>query len=233
MKHTLLMRLEGPMQSWGTQSRFKHRDSGFEPSKSGVLGILCAAMGWPRDENGEAYTRATHLRMGVRVDREGLLNRDFHTTANVPTADGRGTGTVTSQRYYLADASFVVGLEGDDEDLSLLADLNSALREPRWQLYLGRKSFPPARPVYMREGVVKDHMVEEALQLPAVAFRLGDHRPRFLRNVLETPSGEVVRIDQPVGPFSDRYCIPRRVTVVFRPIEDYAVVEDWLCTSQG
>ena len=46
----LLMRLAGPMQSWGTQSRFGHRDTGTEPSKSGVIGLLCAALGWPRDQ---------------------------------------------------------------------------------------------------------------------------------------------------------------------------------------
>ena len=46
----LLLRLAGPMQSWGTQSRFTHRDTDLEPSKSGVIGLLCAAMGKPRDD---------------------------------------------------------------------------------------------------------------------------------------------------------------------------------------
>ena len=48
--HTLLLRLAGPMQSWGTQSRFTIRDTGLEPSKSGIIGLLCAALGKPRDE---------------------------------------------------------------------------------------------------------------------------------------------------------------------------------------
>ena len=49
--NTLLLRLAGPMQSWGTQSRFTIRDTGYEPSKSGVIGLLCAALGKPRDES--------------------------------------------------------------------------------------------------------------------------------------------------------------------------------------
>jgi CRISPR system Cascade subunit CasD len=36
----LLLRLAGPMQAWGTQSRFVNRDTELEPSKSGVIGLL-------------------------------------------------------------------------------------------------------------------------------------------------------------------------------------------------
>ena len=41
----LLVRLAGPMQSWGSQSRFSHRDTEREPTKSGVVGLLSAALG--------------------------------------------------------------------------------------------------------------------------------------------------------------------------------------------
>jgi CRISPR system Cascade subunit CasD len=47
---TLLFRLCAPIQSWGTQSRFLARDTGLEPSKSGVIGLICAALGKPREE---------------------------------------------------------------------------------------------------------------------------------------------------------------------------------------
>src|SRR5258706_11213757 len=73
---TLLLRLAAPMQSWGTQSRFVVRDTGLEPSKSGVIGLLCAALGRPREAPMEDLAR---LRMGVRVDREGVMQTDYHT----------------------------------------------------------------------------------------------------------------------------------------------------------
>ncbi|MFO1322344.1 MAG: type I-E CRISPR-associated protein Cas5/CasD, partial [Burkholderiales bacterium] len=106
---TLLLWLEGPMQSWGTTSRFDERDTQLEPSKSGVLGLLCAALGRDRSEPVDDLAA---LRMGVRVDREGTVMRDFQTATGVLVA---GTGkavldrTVVSPRFFLADAAFLVG----------------------------------------------------------------------------------------------------------------------------
>src|ERR1039457_3308223 len=73
---TLLLRLAGPMQSWGLDSRFDQRDTGLEPSKSGVLGLVCAALGKPRDDRAGPWpslSQLASLRMGVRVMREGTL----------------------------------------------------------------------------------------------------------------------------------------------------------------
>src|SRR6266404_1355016 len=118
---TLLIRLAGPMQSWGTQSRFSIRDTGLEPSKSGVIGLLCSALGKPRDEaDPDNFGKPTlkelaSLLMGVRVDRAGVMKQDFQTAGGahlkgddygVVKADGKSSGTVTSKRYYLADADF-------------------------------------------------------------------------------------------------------------------------------
>ncbi len=150
---TLLLRLAGPLQSWGVQSRFTKRDTSLEPSKSGVIGLLCAALGRGRHED---LADLTALKMGVRVDRQGLLKMDFHTAGGthhrgdkygVAKADGSKPDTVTSRRYYLADADFLVGLEGEDD--GLLRRLDSALLRPHWPLCLGRKAFVPGCPVHI------------------------------------------------------------------------------------
>src|SRR5689334_8391290 len=111
---TLLLQLVAPMQSWGVQSHFTNRDTGLEPSKSGVVGLLCAALG--RDRAAPISDLAA-LRMGVRVDREGILKMDYHTAQNVMKAGGKPfanlKSTELSQRFYLADAAFLVGFEGD------------------------------------------------------------------------------------------------------------------------
>ena len=57
MTATLLLRLQGPMQSWGTTSRFDERDTQLEPSKSGVLGLVCAAIGRDRQGGRSMVTR--------------------------------------------------------------------------------------------------------------------------------------------------------------------------------
>ena len=41
----LLLSLSGPLQSWGDSSRFTVRNTGREPSKSGVLGLAASALG--------------------------------------------------------------------------------------------------------------------------------------------------------------------------------------------
>lgn len=178
----LVMRLTGPMQSWGTQSRFTTRDTGLEPSKSGVIGLLCAALGFPRSAlELEVSGRTIQLKelaalsMGVRVDREGTLARDFHTAGGgtltgkhdgphygVVKASGAKGTTVVSTRYYLADADFLVALSGDSE---ILERLQAALRNPVWPMFLGRKSFVPGEPVWIREGLLADvEDVETALR---------------------------------------------------------------------
>jgi CRISPR system Cascade subunit CasD len=217
---TLLLRLQGPMQSWGTASRFDRRDTDLEPSKSGVLGLLCAALGRDREQ---PIQDLAALRMGVRVDREGVLRYDYQTAMGVLKADGTlvsdpRKSMVQSWRYYLADASFLVGLEGSNG--ALLEELQAALRNPCWPLYLGRKGYLPSPPVWLPDGLV-DAPLEEAL---AHYPPLSEPTPQSYRYALEEPPGAAVpkgalvtrvrRSDQPLGPFAQRRFGDRYVWIV-------------------
>ncbi len=143
--YSLALCLDAPMQSWGLLARGTIRESGREPSKSGVVGLLGAALGIARNDDEQIATLA-QLRMGVRVDREGILERDFHTANGVPKAGGSGVETVVSERYYLADAVFLVVLESTD--LRLLEKVEHAIHQPVFPIFfLGRRAFPPARPL--------------------------------------------------------------------------------------
>ncbi len=209
--NTLLLRLAGPMQSWGVESRFTVRDTGREPSKSGVIGLLCAAEGRPRSQ---PLDDLASLRMGVRVDREGHLRVDYHTALNVYKASGGTKDTEVSRRYYLADAVFLVGLESSEP--TLLEHIHRALCAPVWPLYLGRKAFPPALPVYLADGLRLDEGLEQALrQYP---FQGRGTPPERLRVVLEDPSGETVRSDVPLS-FAARRFAPRRVRTLWIRID--------------
>ena len=207
---TLLLRLQGPMQSWGTTSRFDERDTQLEPSKSGVIGLLCAALGRDRSEPVDDLAA---LRMGVRVDREGVPMRDYQTATGVLIASGKADldRTVVSPRYYLADAVFLVGLEGADIDL--LERAHAAVRTPVWPLALGRKSFVPSQPVYLPGGVVETPLEESLCKwplLPEGAIVPGG----ALRGVLEDACEGSIRLDQPVAPFAARRFGPRFVKSV-------------------
>ena len=122
MSKTLLLRLAAPMQSWGVASKYTTRDTAMEPSKSGVIGLLAAALGRGRDESIEDLAG---LKFGVRADQPGELMRDFH-TAEGRTKQGEKRNYVT-ERYYIADAVFVVALEGEDE---LIKTLSEAIESP-------------------------------------------------------------------------------------------------------
>ncbi|MDR3084883.1 MAG: type I-E CRISPR-associated protein Cas5/CasD [Christensenellaceae bacterium] len=132
---TLLLRLAAPMQAWGTSSRFTQRSTSREPSKSGVIGLLAAALGRRRDAD---LADLSALRFGVRIDQPGVLLRDFHTAHVWEGASAKQS--FVSERHYLADALFLVGLEGDE---ALLKLLDEALQSPSFPLYLGRRSCPP------------------------------------------------------------------------------------------
>jgi CRISPR system Cascade subunit CasD len=202
---TLLIRLEGPMQSWGYRSRFDYRDTALEPTRSGVIGLICAAMGIAR---GEDISRFDVLRMGVRVDRDGRPERDYHTALDVIKADGSGTDTVVSRRDYLADASFTVGLECADK--ALLEAIAASLNDPKWPLFLGRKAFPLAAPIDRNTGQ----------PLPIVSVARGPleqhlfESRRDQRVVMEVDQGERTQNDWPLC-FGERRFKPRRVTVAF------------------
>jgi CRISPR system Cascade subunit CasD len=172
---TLLFRLIGPMQAWGYRSRFEDRDTALEPTRSGVLGLLASACGVGRDDRDTLARWDELLRFGVRVDvpkvrnersaRSGFrLETDFHTAQNVLRAAGKGTAdTVLSQRHYLADARFTVGVESLDQ--VLLRDLEDGLKNPCWTLSLGRKSFPLALPPWLPGGGIrKETRLEAGLQ---------------------------------------------------------------------
>lgn len=156
----LLLRLAGPMQSWGDHSTFSVRDTGTVPTRSAMIGIIAAAQGRHR---GEPLGDLAPVQFTVRVDRPGTVMSDFHTVGGgappertVPTAEGKrrtaGAGTIVSRRFYLADAVFTVAVTGPDD---LVGQIHTALNNPVWGPYLGRRSCPVAHP-FLVSGPIPD-----------------------------------------------------------------------------
>ena len=172
---TLLLRLAAPLQAWGTDSKFEVRRTNREPSKSGVIGLLAAALGLRRDAD---LSKLTALRFGVRVDRNGEVIKDFH------MAKAEKTSYLT-YRYYLSDAIFLVGLES--EDRSFLEQIERALRNPCFPLFLGRRSCPPTLPLVL--GIRED-----ALE---TALRGEENQNKDLKSIRQ--SHRYIRLDCGVG----------------------------------
>ena len=210
---TLLLRFSGPLQGWGAESRFDERDTGTEPSRAGVIGLLAAALGLTREE---PIARLAEIRLGVRIDSPGTIVRDFQTIQYLKEETVRRGGPVTirrsdfpvvSPRFYLADATFTVAIE--HPDASFLAQLGRAVVRPHWILALGRRACLPAEPMVALddagEPVLSDEPLEAALShAPDPGRRLAH---RFVvevadgspRPVLGRPDVLETRYDQPDG----------------------------------
>ncbi|MGJ6968823.1 type I-E CRISPR-associated protein Cas5/CasD [Streptosporangium sp. G11] len=223
---TLVLRLGGPLQSWGDRSVFNRRDTRPEPTKSGVLGLLAAAAGRDREEPpGELL----ELRMGVRVDQPGTLLRDYHTVSNyrgrpLPQAgvSAKGVQKTTSpakythitQRFYLQDAVFLAALQGPAAFVRALAD---ALRRPAFPLALGRRSCPPTQPLFLavREAPLEEVLRTEPWQASQTAKHLyarGRRATVDLSATLDDPDSEDSLNDVPQS-FAprDRRFVSRRI----------------------
>lgn len=137
MPHVLTLRLAAPLQAWGVQSRFARRMTERTPTKSGVIGLLAAALGLRRTDSLDEFDG---LRFGVRVEQPGTLLRDFHTAHN-----DSGGSMPLSERYYLQDAVFLAGLEAVERQP--LERLARAVAHPYFPLFLGRRSCPPDGPI--------------------------------------------------------------------------------------
>lgn len=103
----LLLRLAAPLQAWGSNSKFIIRNTEREPTKSGVVGMLAAALGIQRNDDPKKLEPLTALRFGVRVEKEGRFLKDFHMVHSPKTTD-------VTERHYLSDAVFLVALESED-----------------------------------------------------------------------------------------------------------------------
>ncbi len=210
----ILLKLEGAMQSWGIRSRFIERDTESTPSKSGVLGVICSALGRLRDSNIEDLTG---MKMAIRVDREGQIKYDFHTTLDVLQADGKKKRTVVSKRYYLSDACFIAGFE--NEDNTLLKLIIHSLKTPKWPLFLGRKSFPTSTPICLTNKTLHKPLMKVIRSYPWQG-RKQDNPPNFLRLVYECgPNEGEPRLDVPIS-FEPRRFRSRSVVTEFIPFKE-------------
>ncbi len=214
---TLLLRLAAPLQSWGADSKFETRKTNREPTKSGVLGLVAAALGLRRDDE-EGLAHLARLRFGVRVDREGDLLVDFH-MARHPTVKANAWVTY---RHYLCDAVFLAGLESDDR--AWLGEIEAALRRPVYPPFLGRRSCPPTLPLCLG---LREAGLEAALRAEPrlVALRRGESDT--FRLVIDAAPGEpgVPMRDLPLSfsPFQRRFGFrPAREVFVDAPKEPEA-----------
>ena len=174
MPNFLILRLEGPMQAWGTHTFEDFRPSNLYPTRSGLLGLLGACLGLERGDLAGQANLAASVEFTVRVDahvarpgagkpmaKPGIKLPDFHTVMDARKVDGsRNKFPVVSRREYLFDAAFTVAVGSrSGASVGLLVSLEQiaeALRRPCYTPSLGRRSCPPTRPLLDRQVEAAD-----------------------------------------------------------------------------
>lgn len=68
MPRFLILRLDGPMQAWGTHTLEDFRPSNVYPTRSGLLGLLAACLGIERSDHIGQAALAASVEFSVRVD---------------------------------------------------------------------------------------------------------------------------------------------------------------------
>lgn len=131
----ITIRLAAPLQSYGNVATFNHRTTSLHPTKSAVIGIIAAALGYRRED--DRILELNQLEFAVRIDQPGTVMEDFQTVKW-----NKNKGSKLTYRDYIQDAVFLVAFGSDDNEL--MDKIFSALRRPKFALFLGRRSNPPA-----------------------------------------------------------------------------------------
>jgi len=208
----LALYLDAPLQSWGYQSRFDRRTTLSYPTRSGILGLLSAAMGIDRADT-QSLAQFAELRITVLTFRRHPTLVDFHTVgggyddktekANIPCSPSGKPHRVVSYREYLQYSLFGAIVEGPAPQLQEIA---AALADPKWGVWLGRKACIPASPVCQGTFGSYPEALERLEQLA------GCPASRVVREVEQFADGNDTLMDRPLD-FRKREFAPRRVQV--------------------
>ena len=179
----LLFRLYGPMASWGEIAVGETRHTASYPSKSAIIGLMAAALGIKRTEPEKQQQMQQGYALAVEIHSQGTILRDYH-TVQVPDSVGKFTyrtrrdelvlgkarvGTILSSREYRSDALALVAVKTLPNAPYDLQTIKKHLKEPRFHLYLGRKSCPLAAPLDPQISEDKNNYYE--------AFNAYKHKP--------------------------------------------------------
>lgn len=194
---TLVFQLVAPLAAWGEVAVGEYRPSADYPSQSAVFGLLCAALGIYRDDEATLQALQQGYRLAIGVLSTGRLLRDYHTSQvpgrsslkKRPHATRRDElllpkddlNTILSSRDYRQDAAALVAVQPLEQAPYALEQLAEALQRPKLVLYLGRKSCPPAEPLFPQVMAIGQVRAAFEQYLHSTAQSWEQHAPRATR----------------------------------------------------
>lgn len=200
---TLTIRLAAPLQSYGNEATFNRRTSNYYPSKSAVVGMIAAALGYRRDD--PKINELNDLKMAVRIDQPGKFLTDFQVVEYQKTPSKKAKKI--TYRSYLQDAVFVaaIGLE----DAEKINQIKYALKHPKFQLFLGRRANAPAGLLEIDD--FNDEPVKVLEELPWKAsewyqkkYRSSDYTAEIIADADILPNKRSYLVKDLVGSFNQK-----------------------------
>jgi CRISPR system Cascade subunit CasD len=177
----LLLRLTGPLISFGAPIVDKHGVIQQYPALSMICGLLGNALGYDHGEVGRLQRLQERIRYASRQDRRGERMEDYQTvnlgadymdddlawttrgTLDTRKGGSAATGTHIRFRHYWADAAHTVAVALDPPDEApTVDDLRAALEHPERPLFVGRKTCLPSEPLLL--GTVRADGLLDALR---------------------------------------------------------------------
>lgn len=204
----LIFTLSAPMMSFGGINAWKHRSTESAPTKSSIVGIISCAMGLGRN-NPEIINLSRSIKVGVRVDRKGLIEEDFHTVSGIfLNVDGKKMGKIDDpftqiiEREYVEDAVFTIVIAAED---TMIDKIQQAFEHPKWQIFIGRKSCVPSIPV-LGVKVIDYADIEDAIRRYPLNER---HDIGTISYIIEDDKGEILAQDEINGEIGRNYTTRR------------------------
>ena len=167
MGQYLILKLEGPLQSWGKHSFEGLRPCEAFPGRSALLGVLAACLGIDRRDRERQQALADSISLSVRCDEHGYSPQkmtDYHTVKEA-RKDYQGlktNETIQTWREYWQDAKYTVAIGCSDKAAFSIEQLRAAVNKPVYTPVLGRRSCPLARPLF--EALIEADNAMTALQ---------------------------------------------------------------------
>jgi CRISPR system Cascade subunit CasD len=183
----LLLRLEGPLMSFGGPMVDQNGVIADFPPRSMLAGLAGNALGWCHHDTRHLQSLQDAICLAARLDRRGERLTDYQTvdlgsswmqpseagwtTRHAVAERGGANAEKTHRRYrdYLVDAICTVAFAVRGADSPDVGTIARAIDQPRRPLFLGRKAcLPTAR---LSLGVRKASSVLEALAVAPPAMR--------------------------------------------------------------
>ena len=189
----LIMRLEGPLMSYGAPTVDNIRPTADFPALSMLTGLLAQALGWTHhsqaplvqhlQERISYAARSERLHGGdTKTEEYQSADLDQHdvawTTYGIPETRGGDTRTYRTSHIrrlqYLMDIRTTVAVAlSDPEESPTVSDLAHALRFPASVLFIGRKGCLPSEPIF--QGLIPaDTLLEALAQTPSASIDAQD-----------------------------------------------------------